>query len=212
LSLSEPLYGVNNVNAYSESIDAPSAGGPSISAEVIKALRTELFRRAAARAPSMLDPIEFGKDMAQKVLLEAWQWFIEGDNQTKEDLERMANHVLNNRLNDEYRKTENRGLSESLEVLYADASADSLLALTGCDPLPDELLNRADIVNLVARALAKLTDPDECKILELRFWSGKTNSEIADELGISERTVIRKYLRAKETLKRALCVLIDVNL
>lgn len=51
-------------------------------------------------------------------------------------------------------------------------------------------------------ALEKLQklDPDKVKIIELRFFGGLTNVEIAQYLGVSEATVVRQWRRAKAWL------------
>jgi len=56
------------------------------------------------------------------------------------------------------------------------------------------------------RALEKLAqlDPVEAKIVEMRFFAGLTEVEIARELNISERTVRNQWNHAKAWLRREL--------
>ena len=224
LSVCKPRYGVNNVNTYLEPL-SPSVEdlkstqkcdtmtqplcGPQIRTEVIERLSKELFLRAAKGAPSTFDPIEFGKDMAQQALGEAWGWFVKGENQTDDDLKRTAHWFLTNRLNDEYRKTQNRKVTQSIRALEQDAGVDALACLTTDEPLPDEVLNRADWASLVKQALARLSNPDYRKILELRFWHNMSNEQIADALGKCERTVIRWHIKAEGAFKTELRSLTD---
>ena len=45
--------------------------------------------------------------------------------------------------------------------------------------------------------------------MELRFFGGRSNSETAETLGISERTVEREWQVAKAWLKRELGAAVD---
>jgi len=55
-------------------------------------------------------------------------------------------------------------------------------------------------------ALEKLSalDPEQARVVELRFFAGLTEDETAEALGISTRTVHRKWLSAKSYLHREL--------
>jgi RNA polymerase sigma factor (TIGR02999 family) len=70
--------------------------------------------------------------------------------------------------------------------LYAPGRAPEILAL-------DDALG----------LLAKL-DPRQCQVVELRFFAGLTEEEIAELLGISARTVKREWRSAKAWLFRQL--------
>ena len=63
-------------------------------------------------------------------------------------------------------------------------------------------------VDLIAvdDALEKLSalDPEQGRVVELRFFAGLTEVETADVLGLSEATVHRKWLSAKAYLHREL--------
>ena len=65
---------------------------------------------------------------------------------------------------------------------------------------PDE-----DILR-VHEALTKLeqASPEQAKIVELKFFGGLTNEEVAEYLGIAERTVYRQWVCAKARLFRAI--------
>ena len=58
----------------------------------------------------------------------------------------------------------------------------------------------------VDQALRQLEDIDEdlCKLVELRFFAGLTEAEIAKMLGVSERTVRRDWSKAKALLSHTL--------
>ena len=55
-------------------------------------------------------------------------------------------------------------------------------------------------------ALKRLSQKDQrgARIVELRFFGGLTNEEIAEVLGISERTIEREYAFARAWLQRSL--------
>lgn len=66
------------------------------------------------------------------------------------------------------------------------------------ESLPD------DDVLLINQALEKLEreDPDQAQIVILKFFGGLTNEEVAQSLGIGERTVYRQWVCAKARLFR----------
>ena len=68
------------------------------------------------------------------------------------------------------------------------------------EPSPNE-----DIL-LIHEALIKLeqANPEQAKIVELKFFGGLTNTEVAQNLGIAERTVYRQWVCAKARLFRAI--------
>lgn len=57
---------------------------------------------------------------------------------------------------------------------------------------------------LINEALEKLEreDPDQAKIVILKFFGGLTNEQVAETLGIGERTVYRQWVCAKARLFR----------
>ncbi len=63
----------------------------------------------------------------------------------------------------------------------------------------------ADLIALddALRSLAAL-DERKCRVVELRYFGGLNNQEIAEVLGISENTVIREWGKAKAWLFREL--------
>ncbi len=66
----------------------------------------------------------------------------------------------------------------------------------------------AETLLAVERALQQLGSLDEglCRLVELRFYGGLTESEIACVLGISERTVRRNWRKTKAVLAHLLAV------
>ena len=79
---------------------------------------------------------------------------------------------------------------------FSRLSWESLLNL----PVPD----RADIILLIDEGICELEqkDPDLALVVVERFFGGKTNTEIADSLGIGQRSVERRWAMAKVWLLR----------
>lgn len=69
----------------------------------------------------------------------------------------------------------------------SDLSADERLLLI------DECLHRFEAEN-----------PEDSRIVVLKFFAGLTNQEVADSLGVNEKTVRRKWLMAKARLYQIL--------
>jgi RNA polymerase sigma factor (sigma-70 family) len=76
---------------------------------------------------------------------------------------------------------------------------DSLVAEERDALSPEELLT----LNAALEKLA-LLDPDEAKVVELKFFVGLSNEEIAQCLGVSRRSVAREWLHAQTWLRREL--------
>lgn len=66
--------------------------------------------------------------------------------------------------------------------------------------------DRAESILIVDEILSRLAkiDPQQAQIVELRFFGGMNNSEIAEALEVSERTVGREWQSAKLWLYREL--------
>lgn len=64
----------------------------------------------------------------------------------------------------------------------------------------------SDDILQIHEALLKLeqANPQQAKIVELKFFGGLTNEEVARSLGIAERTVYREWVCAKARLFRAI--------
>ena len=70
------------------------------------------------------------------------------------------------------------------------------------------ILTKERVVDLVAidDALTKLAefDPQKSRIVEMKFFGGLTNDEVAECLNVSSRTIEREWRKAKAWLKGAL--------
>ena len=58
----------------------------------------------------------------------------------------------------------------------------------------------------IDQALTKLAEisPERAKIVELRFFGGLTNEEVAEVIGLSKRTVYRQWASTRAWLRREL--------
>lgn len=65
---------------------------------------------------------------------------------------------------------------------------------------------RADSILAIDQVLSRLAEIDErqAQIVEMRFFGGMTNLEIAEALGVSDRTVLREWHSARLWLFREL--------
>jgi RNA polymerase sigma-70 factor (ECF subfamily) len=65
---------------------------------------------------------------------------------------------------------------------------------------------RADSILAIDQVLSRLAEIDErqAQIVEMRFFGGMTNLEIAETLGVSDRTVLREWHSARLWLFREL--------
>lgn len=170
--------------------------------EFIENLLRELFKRAVAGTPSGEDREESGKNLAAQALAEAWRFLSERKQLNEAGLTREAYSRLRHRLQDEYRKTDRRRRTVSIQALEEQGATDSLNFLTTDGPLPEEFVNRSDLIDIVRKAIAELSETHQ-EVLRLRFSDGLTNKKIAEMLGISERHVIRRYQAAERAFKSA---------
>lgn len=83
------------------------------------------------------------------------------------------------------------------EVLALDEVAD----LHSRDPEPDEVLQGKEQFMRLRQRIASLS-PRRQEIITLRFFGGLRNNEIAEALGLDERTVASHLCRAIEDLQR----------
>ena len=74
------------------------------------------------------------------------------------------------------------------------------------DQLADELTRDEDEVMRVHEALAELSslDPRLGRVVEMRYFAGLTEEEVADSLGVTSRTVRRDWDKARTLLFSAL--------
>lgn len=105
-------------------------------------------------------------------------------------------------------KTMRHIIVDDARALHAERRGGDLdrVTLDGDDGLPPPATGAETQVLAVHEALAELeaVDPDLAELVEMRFFGGYEEAEIAELLGISERTVRRHWDKARSFLYVAL--------
>jgi RNA polymerase sigma-70 factor (ECF subfamily) len=100
--------------------------------------------------------------------------------------------IAHNLIVDYYRK--HRPVALSLD------SSDDLAELKSHTPLPEEILTQEEIFQHM-RALIATLSPRRQEVITLKFFGGLRNCEIADILGLDERTVASHLSRGLRDLQ-----------
>lgn len=88
------------------------------------------------------------------------------------------------------------------EPVYSDDGGDSIFVM---DQISDsENTDEKWLENIALREAMKRLSPREKKIVDMRFFKGKTQMEIAGEIGISQAQVSRVEKSALEKIKKSL--------
>jgi RNA polymerase sigma factor (TIGR02999 family) len=161
------------------------------SAELLDTVYEELRRLAAAR---MAQEAAGQTLQATALVHEAWLQLVGEGGRSWENRAHFfgaAAHAMRRILVDAARRKSRlkRGAGrERVEITDVELAMDT----------PD------DDVLLINEALEKLEreDPDQAQIVILKFFGGLTNEEVAQSLGIGERTVYRQWVCAKARLFR----------
>ena len=74
------------------------------------------------------------------------------------------------------------------------------------EELPIAAPDRDETLLALDEALAELEkqDPEKARIVKLKFFVGLTNQEVAETLGVAERTIERTWAYAKAWLFRSI--------
>lgn len=81
-------------------------------------------------------------------------------------------------------------------------SSDNLAELTNHTPLPEDILTQEETFQRI-RTLVVSLSPRRQEIITLKFFGGLRNCEIADILGLDERTVASHLSRGLQDLQRS---------
>jgi RNA polymerase sigma factor (TIGR02999 family) len=176
---------MNDVTLLLETI----GGGRGASEELLPLVYDELRSLAVARLAN-----ENARQTLQPTALvhEAWLRLVKGEARTwnnRQHFFRVAAQAMRRILVDRARhKSSLKGGSRAEHLNIEDIEI--------CTTEPDER------ILLIDEALNRLevNDPESAKIVTLKFFGGFTNREIAENLGVSERTVERHWAYAKASL------------
>jgi len=138
-------------------------------------LREHLRRRAGWLAP--LD----ASDIAQETCVRVVQYLDTLRDEQPERLIAYVNRMLNQVLVDAWRRrdTEKRGGA------WERVGGELIDGVAGNDTSPSERVVRNEEEERVLRAMAQLPERER-RVIELRFLAGKSNAEVARELGVTE--------------------------
>jgi RNA polymerase sigma factor (TIGR02999 family) len=170
-------------------LEAVGRGEGSASEELLPLVYDELRGLAAARLAG-----EAARQTLQPTALvhEAWLRLVKGEERTwnnRQHFFRVAAQAMRRILVDRARhKSSLKGGSRAEHLNIEDMDL--------CATEPDER------ILLIDEALSRLeiNDPESAKVVTLKFFGGFTNREIAENLGVSERTIERQWSYAKASL------------
>ena len=80
------------------------------------------------------------------------------------------------------------------------------MVITSLDTLHAEQISQPELLQDIAEALDELSvlEPELAHVVDLKFFCGFTIAEVANMLGVSERTAQRQWEKARLLLHRAL--------
>jgi len=84
-----------------------------------------------------------------------------------------------------------------------EAFAEEGFDIPSSDPLVDEIIADALLLDMLMSALDKLTD-DERGLIDALFFEDRSERDVAGESGVSQQAVHKKKVRILEKLKRLL--------
>lgn len=170
---------------------AAEQGDRSAPEKLLPLVYDELRRLAARRLRRHNGPVTL---QATALVHEAWLRLAHQDERNWNDRQhffRAAALAMRHILVDLARKKATRKRERQMEPV-------DIADLNLSNPQPDER------VLLVNEALTRLEaeDPDSARLVTYKFFGGFTNEEIADMLGVSERTLNRQWAYARACLYR----------
>lgn len=181
--------------------------------ELLGAYRGRLRRMISLRLDRCLQARVDASDVIQEAMLEAYQRFPEYAMARPSSFFLWLRFLTRQRLVTLYRRhAGTRGRDPRREVSLGRAAAplatsESLAAaLLATSTSPSQAAMRAEAESQVQEALNHLEALDR-EVVALRHFEHLSNSEVAEELGISEAAASKRYLRAVQHLHDVLLLL-----
>jgi RNA polymerase sigma-70 factor, ECF subfamily len=100
-------------------------------------------------------------------------------------------------------RREQRWRRHELSWEAADRTLLDICRALDQDSIPDMILEREETRHLVQAAMGQLP-PKYRRLLELRYWKGKTTSELALVLSLTEKAVESLLARGREAFRKSL--------
>ena len=189
------LQGMTDSASLTLLLQQAHAGDAQAADQAYRALYPELLKIAHARlrihnVPNLLD--------TQALVHESFLRFVSGAPvaiQNRKHFYAYAAKAMRNIVIDFLRRTHAQRRGGELQQVTFDTAVYGIAQ-------PEEEGVRAVLVEDVERALLALEamDPDLAELVELRFYGGYTDAEVAQALSISERTVRRHWDKARAFL------------
>lgn len=152
----------------------------------------------------MLGRADDAADVAQEAFVQLYSNLDRLDE--REPLTAWLFRVARNRCIDVIRRR--RTVSLATETSDEDDAASHRFDIADADPLPDVLVERADLQRVLTAAIADLP-PAYAEVVALRYATDRSFAEIATILDIDEGAARVRFHRAKALLRRALRNVVD---
>lgn len=152
----------------------------------------------------MLGRPDDAADVAQEAFVQLYSNLERLDE--REPLSAWLFRVARNRCIDVIRRR--RTVSLGTDTGPDDDAGSTSFDVADADPLPDELVERADLQRVLSAAIADLP-PAYAEVVALRYASDRSFAEIAAILDIDEGAARVRFHRAKALLRRTLRTVVD---
>lgn len=188
--------GLHQANAIGDLLDAARRGCPTSLGQLFELLRAHLLSIADQELPPTLRAKIGPSDLVQETAMDMQLGFAQFRGSTPEDCFAWLRAMLRNNVIDAVRhfeSTQKRSIAREVIGGLPPATNDVRMPLDM--RLPDGSAIRREDEAAVRRALASL-QPDLRRVIESRYWLGRTFAEIAADLGCTPQAARKSWYRA----------------